>query len=93
MKGHPTTITPALREHHYVCPWGNDGMATAGSGDVLSGIILGLLAQGYDASQAAILGVALHAISGDLAAAALGHHSMIASDIIRHLGAAFLRIS
>jgi NAD(P)H-hydrate epimerase len=69
---------------------GNPGMATAGSGDVLSGIISGLLAQGYAPAEAAILGAYLHGRAGDLAAAALGQQALIAGDIIEYLGAAFL---
>ena len=64
-------------------------MATAGSGDVLTGIIVGLMAQGYSTRDAAIVGVSLHALSGDLAADRLGEHSMTASDIVEHLGEAF----
>ena len=69
---------------------GNPGMATGGSGDVLTGIITGLLAQGYAASKAAIFGVYLHGLAGDLAAKEIGQEAMIASDIINHLGKAFL---
>ena len=68
-------------------------MATAGSGDVLTGIILGLLAQGYKPSPAAILGVSLHAISGDIAAQKLGRHSLIASDLTDNIGEAFKQIT
>ena len=64
-------------------------MATAGSGDVLTGIITGLLAQGYDSESAAILGVTLHALAGDAATAALGAHSVTASDIIEFVPEAF----
>ena len=60
---------------------GNPGMATGGSGDVLTGIITSLLAQGVDAKQAAILGVYLHGMAGDVAAAEVGQISMTASDI------------
>ena len=63
---------------------GNPGMATAGSGDVLSGIILSLLAQNYSPKQAALLGVYLHGFAGDLAAKN-SHNSLIASDIIKNL--------
>lgn len=88
LKGHPTQIY--YPDGQIVeCPHGNDGMATAGSGDVLTGIILGLLAQGYSLSDAARIGVFLHAIAGDLAADALGHHAMIARDIIKYLPQAF----
>jgi NAD(P)H-hydrate epimerase len=68
---------------------GNPGMATAGSGDVLTGIILGLLAQDYTPEEAALIGVQLHGTAGDLAAAELGQEAMIAGDIISRLGAAF----
>ena len=68
-------------------------MGTAGSGDVLTGIILGLLAQGYRPEEAALLGVGLHALSGDLAAGELGQHSLIASDLIENLHKAFKRVS
>jgi NAD(P)H-hydrate epimerase len=64
-------------------------MGTAGSGDVLTGIILGLLAQDYPPRDAALLGVGLHALSGDLAAGELGQHSLIASDLIKYLHKAF----
>ena len=70
---------------------GNPGMATAGSGDVLTGILTGLLAQHYEALQAAQLGVYLHGLAGDLAIPEMGINSMIASDIIDFLPAAFLR--
>lgn len=86
-KGHPTKIGD------WQCPYGNDGMATAGSGDVLTGIICGLLAQGYSPLSAAQLGVTLHALAGDIAAEELGHHSLIASDIITHLPQAFKGLS
>lgn len=68
---------------------GNPGMATAGSGDVLTGIILSLLAQQYTPQQAAIIGVYLHGLAGDKAAEKLSKHSLIASDIIEHLYLAF----
>lgn len=68
---------------------GNPGMATAGSGDVLTGILLGLLAHRYSPEQAALLGVYLHGIAGDLAAAFYSEESMLASDIIDMLGKAF----
>ena len=58
------------------------GMATGGSGDVLSGIIASLTAQGMEPYNAACLGVYLHGLAGDEAAARLGEHAMIASDII-----------
>ena len=60
---------------------GNPGMATGGSGDVLTGIITSLLAQGVNAKQAAIFGVYLHGMAGDIAASDVGMVSMTASDI------------
>lgn len=71
---------------------GNPGMATAGSGDVLTGILLGLLAQGYDAESAAVTGVFLHGLAGDIAAAELCQESMIASDITGKIAAAYTKI-
>ncbi len=68
---------------------GNPGMATAGSGDVLTGIILGLLAQQYSPANACILGVYLHGLAGDLAAKRMSQEAMIAGDLISHLGKAF----
>ena len=68
---------------------GNAGMATAGSGDVLSGIIIALLARGYSSKEAAMMGMYLHGLAGDLAAANLGMESLIASDIISYLPKAF----
>ena len=68
---------------------GNAGMATAGSGDVLTGIITGLLAQKYSPSDAAILGVYLHGLSGDLALLETNGQNLIASDLILHIQNAF----
>jgi ADP-dependent NAD(P)H-hydrate dehydratase / NAD(P)H-hydrate epimerase len=70
---------------------GNPGMATAGSGDVLTGIILSLLAQGYPPSEAALLGTYVHGLAGDLAALTTGQQALIASDIVNHLGEVFLK--
>jgi len=68
---------------------GNPGMATAGSGDVLTGILTGLMAQGYKAEEAARLGVYLHGLAGDLALDDQSEESLIAGDIIAALGKAF----
>lgn len=68
---------------------GNPGMATGGAGDVLTGIITGLLAQGYLPSEAVLLGVYLHGHAGDLAAAELGQQALIAGDLIHFLGKAW----
>ena len=72
---------------------GNPGMATAGSGDVLTGILLGLLARGYTQRDACVLGVYLHGLAGDLAAQQLGQESLMASDIINYLPKAFLALT
>jgi ADP-dependent NAD(P)H-hydrate dehydratase / NAD(P)H-hydrate epimerase len=71
---------------------GNPGMATAGSGDVLTGIITGLMAQQYDPGDAALLGVYIHGLAGDLAAEELTEISMIAGDIIDYLPRAFSEV-
>ncbi len=71
---------------------GNPGMATAGSGDVLTGVILGLLAQGLEPETAAVAGVYLHGLAGDLAAKSHTEISMVASDITDMLGMAFKQI-
>jgi len=71
---------------------GNPGMATGGSGDVLTGVILGLLAQGYHPQEAAILGVYLHGLAGDIASKDKSQEAMIAGDITENLGAAFKKI-
>ncbi|MBO7523290.1 MAG: NAD(P)H-hydrate dehydratase [Bacteroidales bacterium] len=68
---------------------GNPGMATAGSGDVLTGIIVSLLAQKYDPFDAAIVGVYLHGMAGDIAASKTSQYSLIASDIIDNIGEAY----
>ncbi|MEO7066629.1 MAG: NAD(P)H-hydrate dehydratase [Rhodanobacter sp.] len=67
-----------------VCPWGNPGMASGGMGDLLTGIVAALLAQGCDAWQAACLGVGLHARAGDAAAQA-GERGLLASDLLAPL--------
>lgn len=71
---------------------GNPGMATGGSGDVLTGIILSLLAQGYEPIDAARLGVYVHGLAGDIAVVESSEEALIASDIINHLGLAFKKI-
>ena len=83
LKGAYTTITDG--NTLFFNPTGNSGMATAGSGDVLSGIILSLLTQGYAPYEAAKLGVYLHGMAGDAAAAKRGESSIIASDMIDEL--------
>ena len=72
---------------------GNPGMATAGSGDVLTGIILGLLAQGISPENAAIAGVYLHGLAGDLAASVKSEFSLVAGDILEFLSEAFIALN
>ena len=91
LKGHFTAIiTPGGKV--WFNSTGNPGMATGGSGDVLTGIITSFLAQGYETEQAAIAGVYLHGLAGDIAASYHSQHSLIASDITEHLGKAFLQL-
>ena len=71
---------------------GNPGMATGGSGDVLTGILTGLLAQGYPPQSAALLGVYLHGLAGDLAALENSQEALVAGDIIQYLGEAWLEL-
>jgi hypothetical protein len=88
LKGWRTLVCEAGRDP-VVCEAGNPGMATGGSGDVLTGVIAALWGQGMEAFDAACLGVWLHATAGDLAAEELGEESLIARDIASHLGRAF----
>lgn len=91
VKGHYTAI--CLPDGHIMfSPTGNAGMATAGSGDVLTGILTGLLARGYKPQDACIVGVYLHGLAGDLAAQDLGEESLLASDIVRYIACAFKRL-
>ena len=91
LKGHYTAIcTPNGKT--FFNPTGNSGMATAGSGDVLSGIITSLLAQQYSPLEASLLGVYLHGLAGDLAQADLEEECLIASDIIKYLPLAFKQL-
>ena len=76
----------------YFNPTGNPGMATGGTGDVLTGILTGLMAQFYSPIQAAILGTFLHGLAGDLAAVETGKDSLIASDLVGFLPRAFKNI-
>ncbi len=84
LKGSPTIVASADGDT-YLNPTGNSGMATAGSGDALSGIIGSLLAQGMRGIDAAVCGVFIHGMAGDLAAEKLGVRGMIAGDMIRFL--------
>jgi hydroxyethylthiazole kinase-like uncharacterized protein yjeF len=76
----------------YVNHTGNAALATGGTGDVLTGIITGLLAQGYAAADAAIMGVYLHGLTADLAISETSTQAFTASDVIKYLGRAYLKI-
>ena len=91
LKGHHTAIC-CPGGHILFNSTGNAGMATAGSGDVLTGIITGLLARGYKPQDACVIGVYLHGLAGDIAAHDLGEESLTASDIINCLPRAFKRL-
>jgi len=86
------TCTCTPDGNFYFNSTGNPGMGTAGSGDVLTGLITGLLAQGYTSGQATTLGVYLHGLAGDLAAKKTGYEAMIAGDIIKYFGKAFSKL-
>jgi NAD(P)H-hydrate epimerase len=77
----------AHQDEHYINASGNNGMATGGSGDALTGIIAGLLAQGLAPSEAAKLGVYIHGLAGDIAAQEKSEYSLMASDLIEALPA------
>ena len=89
LKGDKTIVANSRKV--YVNRTGNPGMATAGTGDVLTGIIASLIGQGYDVFDASQLGVYIHGLAGDIAAKKKGEHSMIASDIIEYLPDAFIK--
>ena len=91
LKGHHTFIATASGKG-YFNNTGNAGMATAGSGDVLTGMIAGLLAQGYSPEDAAILAVYLHGSAGDIAANEFSKEAMIAGDIIDSIGKVFKQL-
>ncbi len=90
VKGAPTLIVDGTTIFKNTT--GNPALATAGSGDVLTGIITSLIAQKYSSLNAAILGVFLHGLTADIALPETGYQSFIASDIIRYLGKAFLSL-
>ena len=81
-KGAPTVIGTSNADV-WVNSTGNSGMATGGMGDVLTGVIAGLMAQGISSETAAVLGVYVHGLAGDIAAEALGMHGLIASDVLK----------
>ncbi|WP_185865029.1 NAD(P)H-hydrate dehydratase [Blattabacterium cuenoti] len=86
------TIISTPDEELYFNSTGNPGMATAGSGDVLTGIIVSLLSQGYSSIESCIIGVYLHGLSGDIASKKLGEESINSTDIIHYLTEAFQKI-
>ncbi len=90
MKDAPTRIID--NDKIYENTTGNAALATAGSGDVLTGIITSLLAQSYEPIDAAIIGVYLHGLTADIALPETGYQSFIASDIILNIGKAFLSL-
>lgn len=92
LKGHHTAVITNEGECWYNMS-GNSGMAKGGAGDVLTGIIIGLLAQGYDAAHAASLGVYLHGLAGDQAAQNLSKDALKAGDIVDYLGKAYLIVN
>jgi NAD(P)H-hydrate epimerase len=87
LKGHETIVTDGQR--YAINQTGNPGMATGGTGDVLTGVITALLCQGLPPYDAARLGVHLHGLAGDLAAKKLGQVSLIATDLLDFLPTAF----
>ena len=91
LKGHYSALCCPDR-HVVFNTTGNSGMATAGAGDVLTGIITGLLARGYNRKEACLLGMYLHGLAGDITAKTVGKESLIASDIVRCLPMAFQRL-
>ena len=92
LKGAYTSIATPDGEVYFNST-GNPGMATGGSGDTLTGIITSLLAQGYSKKQAAIVGVYLHGLAGDIAANEMGENSLIAEDITNCLGKAYKELA
>jgi NAD(P)H-hydrate epimerase len=87
LKGHETVVTDGRRVYHNTT--GNPGMATGGTGDVLTGMIAALLGQHLEPFAAALLGVHVHGLAGDLARDGLGETSLIASDLLDYLPGAF----
>lgn len=81
-----TAVAVPAKEEIYVNTSGNDGMATAGMGDVLAGVTGGLLAQGMEAEKAAVLGVYIHGAAGDKAAEEKGRYALMAGDVVECLG-------
>ena len=91
LKGHYSALCHPNGKVEF-CSTGNSGMATAGSGDVLTGIITSLLSRGYNQTDTCRIGMHLHGLAGDLAIKDIGKESLIASDLIQYLPKAFLRM-
>ena len=90
LKGHQSLITTGTKRVFNTT--GNSGMATGGSGDVLTGIITGLLCQGMETFEAAQLGCLIHGLAGDTGAKRIGKISLTAKDIVNHIPKAIQRI-
>ena len=90
LKGPQTFITDG--QESYQNTTGNSGLAKGGSGDALTGIIMALLAQGYDQLNAALLGVYLHGLAADITLSTQSEESMLITDVIQNLGSAFKKI-
>ena len=91
LKGAPTVIADP-QGMVYLNSTGNPGLASGGTGDVLTGAIAGFLSQGLDETEAAILGVYVHGLAGDLAAAVQGEAGMLAGDVLHQLPAAIQQL-
>jgi hydroxyethylthiazole kinase-like uncharacterized protein yjeF len=90
VKGAPTLVVYKDKIHENTT--GNQGLATAGSGDVLSGIITSLVAQSYAPLDAAIMGVYLHGLTADIGTPKMSYQAFIASDIIENIGNAYIEL-
>ena len=91
LKWNPTIVV-APESKAFILPYGNSALAKAGSGDVLSGVIASLVAQGAPVIDAAILGVYLHGTAGEIAAQTLGEYSVVARDVVAALAQSIRRL-
>ncbi len=91
LKGYGTIVTDGKR--YYLNRTGNPGMATAGCGDILTGVVAAFVGQGLSLFEAAQLGAYIHGLAGDLAAGSLGEVSLVAEDIMSYLPRAFLLLA
>lgn len=91
IKGHNSALVCPDGEVYFNST-GNPGMATGGSGDVLTGILAGLLAQGYSSKETCLMGMFIHGLAADIAVQHISQEALIAGDIIEYLGKAFLYI-